>query len=494
MLFRFFGRRVLRVGVLRSRVVRIALVFMVVGFIVVCSGAAYLFLQPLVADERAWQLLFGTATVSLVLWAQIAFLVIKVLFVNADGLVQFTLQLPVTNRERSAALTIYEAGSTMAVATAGALPLVMAALVLLGPAAVPPVLHSVILPVALTYVALSLIWVLLGRLCVLVRLRSIASVLLVLAVFVLIVTYAAQMNRLVLDVSLAYLGRGDTVAWVTSLAWFARRFGSWAAIGGASLTILALGWLALRLAPAQHPVHSRYLDVPVGPWLRRKLGPYDWSLARSSHTALSAVVAVAIFLYLCVTWTVHPVWACAVLTIGALYQFAATEPLRMMVGKSSTPWQIYGRMIKAQLLLLGAAGVPAVAVVGIIDADAAVSSVVPALGCVAGMIVNLCVGVIFPTEKDNPLSVLIGLSLTVVLLGLGAVGLGVLNLPPIAMTGSLLGVGALFVWYAVQGIRISESRRRHEQGTVGREFHRRSSAADVADCNSDTALSDVLDR
>jgi hypothetical protein len=481
-------------GVLRSASVRIFAAIGVAALLATCSAAAYYFLKPLVGDTAAWRLLFDVTTVSLILWVQIAFLFVKILFVNAEGVLELSFQLPLTNRERSAAFMIYEASMTGVVVGAGFISLAVTALLLLGPAAVPRLLESIIFPVVLTYLALSVIYLLLMRLCALLRLRPIENILLVLTMFTLLVTYSARMTMLVSDVSQAYLNGKNSLIWVTSLSWMSRRYGAFAAFAAATLLVFMLMFLALWLTPNRHVRHSRYLNVPVGGWLRRILGPYDWCLLRNSQTVVGASIALTLFAYLVLSPVANPIWGFAVLSVGGLYQFAATQPLRMLVGAASSPWRIYGQLLRAQLILLALFAVPGLAILSAVDAQTFTQSPLALLGCVGGAILTVCIGIVFPAEKDNPFSVFVGLSVTCIVLALAAIGLGVLQLPPPAVIGCLVGASALSIWYAVQGIRANESGRRNAQGTVGREFRRRVRATDRGDNGSNAALSHVHDR
>ena len=98
MLLVFFRRRVLRAGILKSAPVRVFVTVAAVLLLGVMCTAAYFFLRPLADQTAVWRLLFDTSTVSLLLWVQVAFLLVKVLFINAEGLLQLSYQLPVTNR------------------------------------------------------------------------------------------------------------------------------------------------------------------------------------------------------------------------------------------------------------------------------------------------------------------------------------------------------------------------------------------------------------
>ncbi|MEU6970005.1 hypothetical protein AB0A71_20150 [Kitasatospora aureofaciens] len=492
----FFRRRVLRIGVLRSTPVRVLVVTTAVLLLGTMCLSAYFFLEPLVGDEDGWDLLFDTSTVSLLLWVQVAFLLVRVLFINADGMLALSYQLPLTNRERSVAFLIYEAAMTGAVAAAGFVALSVSALLLLGPAAVPHLLASIVLPVLLVYLALGILYRLLTRLWSLIGLTRIADVLSVLALFGLLAFYAGRMTQLIPDLSRAYLHQQQRYVWVVTISWAWDRYG-WFAVLPAVLSVAAvLVVLTLALTPNRHVRQSRYLNLPTGRLLDRVLGPYDWCLLRNSHTAVGGSMAIALFAYLAFDPVVNPAWSLAVLSLGGLYQYTATEPLRGMASASAghaSPWRIYGRLLRPQLVLLVLFAVPALVALGVVAPGELAGSWVALAGCVGGAVMTACIGIVFPAEKDNPFSVFLGLSALGVVLGLSAIGLGMLNLPQWAVTGCTAGASALSVWYAVEGIRTSESRRRNEKGTVGRDVRRRGRPADSGDRCGDAAVPHALD-
>ncbi|WP_159056265.1 hypothetical protein [Streptomyces sp. DSM 15324] len=471
---------------------RVFVISLAVLLLATMCASAYFFLKPLTGNNAVWRLLFDTSTVSLVLWVQIAFLLVKVLFINAEGMLELSYQLPVTNRERSAAFLMYEATMTVVVAGAGLVSLSVSALFLLGPSAVPYITASVVLPVALTYLALSILFQLLARLWTLMRLTRISNVLSVLALFALLAVYSVQMTAMIPDISQAYLHKRTRYEWVTSVSWAWHRYGGAPTLAATVLLVAILVILTLALAPNQHVRQSRYVNVAGGQRLSGALGPYDWCLLRSSQTVAGAAMAVALFVFLLLHPSVNPMWSFTVLSLGGLYQFTATQPLRLLPGASSSAWQIYGHLVKAQVVLLAVFAVPGLGIVLAVDPDLFTGSGSALLGCLGGAIMTTCISVVFPAEKDNPLSVFLGLSVVGIILAVSAIGLGMLHLPSWAVWGTLSGASLLFVWYAVQGIQTSESRRRNETGTVGREVRRRGHPADHGDRGGNAPVPHVL--
>lgn len=477
MLLRFFGRRVLRVGVLRSTAVRVVAAILVVAILVTCSVAAYAFLRPVAGEDRTWQLLFQVATVSALLWVQIGFLVVKTLFLNAGGLLEITYHLPLTNRERAAAFMVYEAVMCSIVAGAGFFAISVAAVALLGPAVVPRLLESIVFPVLLGYLVLTALYLVLARLCRALGLRRIENVALILVLFALLLAYTTRLPLLTTQATSFYLDGEERFVAVAVLPWISAHAGTWVMLLVAFTVAAALVVLNLALTPNQPTRTSRFVNLRPGP-LGRFVDPYGWFLLRSTQTGLAASVAWALFAYLLITSRANPLWALCVASMGGLYQFAATAPLRTLPGRRRSAWGIYAALLRAQAVLLCACFVPAVLIVIATGAADARGIVFAVLGAAGGAVLAVCIGIVFPAENDNPFSVFIGLTLTGAMIAVIGIALGVLQLPKAAVAGCLVAAMALFVWYSVEGIRASESRRRHEEGTVGREQRRRSRDSD----------------
>lgn len=491
MLLVFFRRRVLSVGVLKSVPVRIGALAAGVLFVAVLTVAAYFFLEQLTERREVWDLLFDTTTVSALLWVQIAFLTVKVLFVNADGLLELSFQMPVTNRERSLAFLLYEAAMTGVVAAAGVFALVANAIILLGPASFGPITVSVVLPAVLAYLVLSVLHQVLTRLWTLARLERVASILNILVLFVLVAVYASLSGSMITRITTAFLDEEPSLLWATAIADAADDHGVLPVLAASVIAAALLAVLAVALSPNRHIRQSRYLNVRAGAWARRLLSPYDWCLIRSSHTATAAMLAVALFIYLLLTGAANPIWALSLLTVGGLYQFTATAVLRSIPGTRVPARRVFARLLRAQCVLISAFAVPFTLTAAAVDLDWAADSWQMIAAAAASAVITTGIGVIFPAEKDNPLSVFLGLSAVAVVAGLVVIGLGVLSLSPWAMGAVLAAATALFAAYAIQGIHLDESRRRNEKGAAGHQLRSRSGTAHPRDNGRRHAGADV---
>jgi hypothetical protein len=472
MLLRFFTRKVLRLGVLRSKAVRVLALVAILLVGAAGVGGGYVFFKPMLADERAWGLLFDIATVSVVLWAMMAFLLVKVLFLSADGLLDLSFQLPVTNRERSFAFLLYEVTMATVVSAAGFASLIGSALLLRGPEVLPSLFQSIFAPMLLTYGALTVAHLALSRLLVAVRLGRLRGVVLVLVVFGLLLAYSSRLVPLSAQVSDDYLDGRTSWVWVTSLSWLSRTHGGWVTTLAVVAALVVLAALAVALTPNEHVRHSRFVTVPTGRRLGALLSPYDLCLLRSTQTWLGLAVTVALYAFLLLSGLASPLWALTLLSIGGLYQFAATAPLRLMTAYREPPGRVYTLLLRGQLGLVAAVAAPALLLLWVLSPDGLPNAPLALAGAAGGAVVAISIGVVFPAENDNPFSVFIGLAVTAAVLGIIGISLGVLQAPPTVLGATVVAALALLVWYSVQGIRIDESRRRHEEVTAGGQHDR----------------------
>ncbi|MEV3938957.1 hypothetical protein AB0K52_23665 [Glycomyces sp. NPDC049804] len=468
LLLLFFRRRVLRVGLLRSRTVRTAAAALALVFFGVLCAAAYQFLEPLALTRELWDLMFEIGTVSLVIWAMGAFLVVKVLFINAADMLELSYQLPVTNRERALAFLMYEAAITAIVVALGFSALAVTSVALLGLEALPHLLTAFVIPAAIVYLGLSVLHHLLVRVWTFLRLGNIAGLLSVIALFMLLVLYSTTMNDTVFAITDDYFEGGGAFQWQSAVSWF---WGHSPVLTGAgSLAAIAvLIGVNLVLTPNQYVRQSKFLAVFTGRHARHVLHPYDYCLFRNSQTAVAAVIAVALFAYLLLGGgETNPMWSLAALSTAGLYHYSGTEPLRRLPVSTRSAPAVYARLVKGQAMLLAAFAVPEFLIGAIVDPARMGDSALALLGAASGMVLAVWVSVVFPSEKNNPFSVLLGIACAAVIFGLIVIGLGMLRLPA-PVTQLILAVcGLAVIAHSIIEIHDNEMRRRHSEDDQNR--------------------------
>lgn len=467
MLLRFLARRAARTG---SRAVRGFVPVALVAFSVVFARLAMMvFAGPssetvrvednsFVTVDPPWNPMLDAPTLIVVLATLTVLVLFKIVFLNTAGLLDLTVHLPLTSRERAAALLGTEAVAVAALT----LPIngAFAVAVATGPQSdAGTALVVVVLPTMLAYLVATVLFELLGHLAEqigLARVRDHA------ATMVLAALLYADMANLGLGVGAmdqAAFDGTDPLVWQAGLAWLSRRHGLALPVLGGTLAVVVLTGLALRCIPARRPPAARYLLVLRVAARRGWIGPYDLASLRSTETVMAVLVSSVVFVLLWVTGSASPLFGLAALALPALRHYPVVRYLHSN-GPRPSAVSIFGRLLRTPLLLVGTLTlfeVPLVVLTG-----TSVPEVLVPLGvALTSVVVVTCLGSAFPAETGIPLKAMVSAWLVGAALGLVGIGSGLLGLPAavsIVVIGTLLLV---LMAYAVHKIKAHDASDRH---------------------------------
>ena len=469
-LFVFFLRQVIGRGVLSNRVIRWSLAGISLFWVVTSGALASVFLRSLGEDWLTWQFVMDVGTVSIVLWILTAFLLVKVLFLNADGLMLLTSHLPVTSEVRAFAYAVYEVAVVAAIGASGVVSVSGAALGALGPSAAGPLVVSFVVPGMVTYAGMALVWVLLERLFAVIGLGRVSQMLSIVVTFVLICLYSTRTTALVVAISESYGAANPPPLWVTTFSQVASSHGAWAATSvGASVFVVLMG-LAILLTPRYQLGQSRFVTTPLGPLMDTRLGPHLAFVLRSRQTALAALVSVGGFVFLLLGRAANPLWALCLLPMSGLYQFASGRVAAVQRLARRSAFETYCHMLGAQLISVALLAVPAIAVTAFVAPMWLADAPTVFLGAVSAILCGLLIGVVFPSTRDNPFSVMVGVVAVGLVLLVVTTGVGTLQLPAAAATAASLLVHVLIAFYTIIGIAAHDRKARHEIRPANRQL------------------------
>ncbi|WP_422933940.1 hypothetical protein [Sinomonas sp. P47F7] len=458
--FRYFVRKALSTGVLRTRLARVLLGVGVLGGIVLLSAVATAAFREMLPGRRELFLVLQISTASVVFWTFISFVFVKVLFMKSDTLVRYTLLLPVSHRERSAALALYE--FVMVGATVGGLflPIAVASLVRLGPHAVEGLLTGIVMTAASGYLVLAVVYNVVARALEAFggsRLTHIVSLSLMAS---MALWYNGTSIDLIRQMSTDYL-RGRIEFHVVNLFPYLHERMSWLAAVSAFLALIAVTvTLAAVTSPTRFPLRRRFVGTAV-PLRGTRLWPTVTALVRRSEWWVSVAVAYVLAAMLWLAGNTGFVYAAMIPVSQGIYVYAATNPLRLMPGYARSAGSEVWHMLAGQTI---ATAVPAVPIVLLAMArpDAWGSVRLLAMALVSSVILTTLIALVFVAENDSPLVVFTGYAVCFVAFASIAVMVGVLQIP-----GPWLWIGAacsqvLAVAYSVVGMKHLMRRRRHE--------------------------------
>lgn len=173
LLFRLFWlfivRRVLGRGLLASPAARLAAPFLVLAAFAGFNVLSYAVIRQYLGESGLLELVLRVANASVGFWVLIAYTLIRVLFMKADELLKISFNLPVTNKERTLAFSLFESSIVllMTLFVFGAFSI--STVLIEGPDYIQRVLASIWFPAISTYLILSLGYYLLERVLLALR-------------------------------------------------------------------------------------------------------------------------------------------------------------------------------------------------------------------------------------------------------------------------------------------------------------------------------------
>jgi hypothetical protein len=456
----FLMRRVLSRGILRSKSARILAVAGVTAAFVAYSLLSVVVLRQMFGGTEYIAAILKSAAVSTLFWVAVTYTIIRVLFLKADELLQLSFALPVTNKERTLAFTIFEALIVMAALCWAFGGFGIACLVLIGPTALALLLTGIAMPAISLYLCFSAGYLLFERVLSISGLARLRGLLLPAALAAVLLLAFSAVNAQSEEFLRAFAAGSPYFAPQLLYSWIAETAGILPATAG-FIAFCMVGLVLINVAAPRSyvPVKKYFKVLPT--WLATtRFGAYLLVLVRSFETG---VVLLFTAIATALVWAYRldiPPFAMLLVTFQGVYAFSNSTALRRIGPHMSRPLLDYSCLVGTQALLLVVIAVP----VSVVSADAGVSlvtSIAIAGFGFANIVLSSLVGIIFPPERGNPFSVLIGVFLMMVVAGTLAIGLNIFNLPTYVNV-AFVAIGTLVaVVYGVIGIRQIERNQRH---------------------------------
>jgi hypothetical protein len=429
------------------------------------TAVAFLLLRDVFVTPEALRLLFESTAVTVGYMTLITFVFVKVLFLKSSGVLDFTRQLPTTNRERSAALLLFESTMVLLATAAVVAPLSIATMVLTGWAGGRLLLSAVVYPMFVAYLLLAVGYNLLTRLLLAMGLARGAQLLTSTVFAALIFAYNARANAFVGSLASVYLDGGTVFTGINAFLMLDDRFGAIAAAAAFIVGVAVAIVLVTSTAPSVPLGSRRFLRVPVPGIGGPAIAVYVAAMFRRWETWFAAVLALGTMVYLIWVRSAMVAYASGFLLFEGIFVYVATRPISdigpVRTKASARLWLMMGAQGLVVLALSAPISLAALAV------GNAPQTVATFYGVAASAIIVLTlVGIALPPEKDNPFSVFLGLAIAAIVVGILLLMVGLLTLPPAALVAVLVGGHLLLIYYSMVGIQSLEGEMRHEGSNV----------------------------
>ncbi|MFJ5955442.1 hypothetical protein ACIQC5_05715 [Paenarthrobacter sp. NPDC092416] len=465
LLFRLFWifivRRVLGRGLLSSAAVRTSALVLVVTAFAGFNLLSYVVLKQYLGGTGLFEPVLQVANASVPFWVLIAYTLIRVLFMKADELLKLSFNLPVTNKERTLAFSLFEAsivlGMTIFVFGAFSISTVL----IEGLEYVPKVLASIWFPALSAYLLLSLGYYVLERVLMALRwarFRGLVVPMVLATGLALLFPHTNEQSALIAQ---SFVDGKDYVTPVLVFAILEDTVGFWLSAVAFVTTTAVVIPVVVAFAPKAYVPLRRYFVVLPSRLADRKLGAYVLVLFRSFETMVAVLFVVVYSLFAWAQHIVLPPFALLLVTFQGVYAYANSEPLRRSSLHPGRTMTNYLCIVGSQGILLLTLAIPVVTIS--LVQGIAWDACLPVAGfCVSNILISTLVGIAFPPEKGNPFTVLIGVLLTVVVIMIVALGLNVFNLEPTMSAVVYTALSILVVFYSILGMKRMERISRHE--------------------------------
>lgn len=461
MFWHFIVRRVLGRGLLKSRSAQLsALLLVVLAFAGFCL-MSFVIIRQYLGGTGLLDPILQVANASVGFWVLIVYTLIRVLFLKADELLRLSFSLPVTNKERTLAFTLFESSIVLCLTIFIFGAFSLSTVLLEGPQYIPKVLASIWFPAITAYLALSLGYFLLERLLLsvgLARLRGLLVPMVLALGLVLAFPYSTDLSNRIVD---SYFSGQDFFAPPLVYASVQDDLGIWLAAGLFIAVSAAMLLLIVGAAPRSYVAVRRFFKV-LPSWLAaNKFGAYLLVLVRSFETTVAVAFMFIYTVFALLQNIVLPPFVLVLITFQGIYAYSNSEPLRKLTAYSGGILKNYLCLVGSQAVLFLALAVPTVTA-SQLQGTAFTTSLLIVGFCLGNILISTLIGIAFPPEKGNPFTVLMGVVLTVIVVMTVALGLNIFNLSMAANAVIFLLLNAVVVVYSLLGMKRMEMIARHE--------------------------------
>lgn len=459
----FFRRKVMGLGVLRYRMFRILFLLLLLSVIGVMTVLACQLWESTGSTVEQTTIVLDVYALTGMMWTFCCFLFIKILFLKTPSFLSFTCQFPVTKREIRAALLVFELLIALMVILVVSAPIVLSLLYQYGLSFFQRILYNILFMSTTLYLILDFIYVLMEYILQRFRITKLRGVvMLCIHTVLLIICYVWGFNQVTESLLWGYVENAGTSP-ILMFAFLSEKFGVLAAVVAYILGVV-MQTIMIISVPVETEGHTnRYLKLGKKSANHMGMLPsYIRCVSRDVDSYNYIILAYFIFALFTMVGDKNSIYAVVILSLNGMYLYFHTEGVRFLqLQKHYSVIQDYCSLLAAQVFHVVVFSLPTMAVYLLVFRDLMECFIVCMTMCFSS-VVMICVGILFPTKKDNPFSAILGIGSLILVSFLILFVLFFVDMTMLEIVIIFLAVTVLCVVLSLQGMYNLVRRERGE--------------------------------
>ncbi|HDJ2906004.1 TPA: hypothetical protein PP875_002609 [Staphylococcus aureus] len=460
----YLTRRLLNLGLLKSKLVRIVLISIFIALLSIFSISGYLFINQVANDEQAVLLLIKAFITSSVMWTITVVLALKVIFSKSQDFFKIMENFPINNKVKNLSIFIFESLCSLAVVFCMCFSFIIAIILSSPTNYLGYLVVNIFYVSAITYLLLQLISKIISISCVILKIEKLYSLINISALVLVFIIAYKQTEPLVKSLINDYLNNKNSTKSVFLL------FNEIYQHSGLLLTTLiflilfsGLSLIMFILPDNSYYDQSKYINVFKSIKRINVFKTYLLSIVRDKNV-LSNIIGTYIFaiLLLSINLDKYILFALLLVVFHSIYCFVQTLRIRLI--SYSINYSVikdYILMVFSQLAVTYITSIPLL-IISICLNGANSSILTPYYVITVGTFILVMAGILFPPYNDNPFSILVSLIIISVPLLFILLIIILFNLGLKIIFGIFIAMFIFVICFSILALKNTEKRSRNE--------------------------------
>ena len=420
-MFVFFQRNVLNVGLLNKKIFRLFIIGVVVLLTAFLSFELYNFFESTNSSQRQIDVILDSYSCSVFIWTFVAFIFVKILFMKKGSFLEFTDQMPVTKQEKNISILIFEICTALSVVIIFSLALIITLITRDGSAFITRIICNIFFNCVTIYFVFELLYSIFGIFCNYMGLEKVKNIIVICILSLLLVGFYLV---IIPDVFLSILYTYKDNTGTASILFYMVVTEKYGILASTVLFVVInsiLGFLIVHIPNNDAYCTNKYASICR--FIMKKstiLSAYVVSFLRKVDTINYYFIAVFSYVITIVMKIDKGYYVILILSLNSLYAYVQTESLRnIIIQKKYSVVKDYCRIIMSQIIYISVLAIP-VCIVDIFLNKEILFIVDLFVAIIFSVVFFTMAGILFPAKNENPFSAMVGI-MFIIMIGLIAV-------------------------------------------------------------------------